>query len=260
MIVVKEKDSKVFRIVVIDNSQVNQVKIQMEKIAIPEKINFYRQASEVLYSDLIKSYLNKQKMEEKMESLKQQNNRLKASAQAWKGQVKQLEADLLAKTSDANRKKEMKKLLNEKGRLIEELKKKLKLEPTDHPHTREFMSLQQECDSLKDEVLGLKAKIIQMDKEKQELISSQTLTLVLGSSQSDSNDQIIKLMAKVSDKDKEIDKLVKHYMTLEGEEKDSEIKVDRLKEKLKGYSLLKSTKRNKNSIMQLEMNAVSTLL
>ena len=80
-----------------------------------------------------------------------------------------------------------------------------------------------------------------MDKEKQELIASQALTMVPGSSQSDSNDQIIKLMAQVSDKDKEIDKLVKHYVTLEGEKKDSEIKVDRLKEKLKGYSVLKST-------------------
>ena len=141
MITMKEKDSGAFRIAVTDNSQVTQVKIQMEKIAIPDKINFHRQASEVLYFDLIESYLNKQKMEEKMESLKQQNNRIKASAQAWKGRVKQLEADLLAKTSDADRKKKMKKLLDEKDMQIEELKKNPKLEPVDHPHTREFMSL-----------------------------------------------------------------------------------------------------------------------
>ena len=141
MIAMKEKDSGVFRIAITENSQVTQVKIQMEKIAIPDKINFHRQASEVLYSDLIKSYLNKQKMEEKMEILEQKNNRIKAFAQAWKGRVKQLEADLLAKTSDADRKKEMKKLLDEKDRLIEELKKKLKLEPADHPNTKEFMSL-----------------------------------------------------------------------------------------------------------------------
>ena len=170
--------------------------------------------------------------------------------------MKHLEANLLAKTSDADKKKEMKKLLDEKDRQIEELKKKLKLEPADHPHTKEFMTLQQECDSLKDEVLGLKAKIIQMDKEKQELIASQALTLVPGSSQSDSNDQIIKLMAQVSDKDKEIDKLVKHYVTLEGEKKDSEIKVDRLKEKLKGYSMLKSTQ---NAIWDIITDEVNKL-
>ena len=44
MITVKEKDSGAFRIAVTDNSQVTQVKIQMEKIAIPDKINFHRQA------------------------------------------------------------------------------------------------------------------------------------------------------------------------------------------------------------------------
>ena len=118
------------------------------------------------------------------------------------------------------------------------------------------MSLQKECDSLKDEVLGLKAKIIQMDKEKQELIASQALTLVPWSSQSDSNDQIIKLMAQVSDKDKEIDKLVKINVTLEGEKEDSEIKVDKLKEKLKGYSVLKSTQ---NAIWDIIIDGVAKL-
>ena len=44
MIAVKEKDSGVFRITVTDNSQVTQVKIQMEKITIPDKIFFHRQA------------------------------------------------------------------------------------------------------------------------------------------------------------------------------------------------------------------------
>ena len=95
-----------------------------------------------------------------MESLEQQNNRIKAFSQAWKGQGKQVEADLLAKTSDADKKKKMKKMLDEKDRPIAKLKKKLKLELADHPHTREFMSLQKECDNLKDEVLGLKEKII----------------------------------------------------------------------------------------------------
>ena len=95
-----------------------------------------------------------------------------------------------------------------------------------------------------------------MDKEKQELIASQALTLVPGSSQSDSNDQIIKLMAQVSDKDKEIDKLVKHYVTLEGEKKDSEIKIDRLKEKLKGYYVLKSTQ---NAIWDIIIDEVNKL-
>ena len=63
-------------------------------------------------------------------------------------------------------------------------------------------------------------------------------------------------MAQVLDKDKEIDKLVKHYVTLEGEKKVSEIKVDRLKEKLKGYSMLQSTQ---NAIWDIIIDEVNKL-
>ena len=35
----------------------------MDKIGIPDKINFHKQASKILYSDLLKSYLNKNKLE-----------------------------------------------------------------------------------------------------------------------------------------------------------------------------------------------------
>ena len=44
----------------------------MDKISIYDKINFHKQASEVLYSDLLKAYLNKIKLENKMVKLEEQ--------------------------------------------------------------------------------------------------------------------------------------------------------------------------------------------
>lgn len=43
----------------------------MDKIDIPYKINFHKQASEVLYFDLLKSYLNKTKLENKVAKLEE---------------------------------------------------------------------------------------------------------------------------------------------------------------------------------------------
>ena len=43
----------------------------MDKIAIPDKNNFHKQASEVLHLDVLKSYLNKSKLESKVAKLEE---------------------------------------------------------------------------------------------------------------------------------------------------------------------------------------------
>ena len=44
----------------------------MDKITIYDKINFHKQAFEILYSDMLKSYLNKSKLESKVTKLEEQ--------------------------------------------------------------------------------------------------------------------------------------------------------------------------------------------
>ena len=64
LLTVRERDNNTLRIAIDDQTEGSQVRIQMDKITIPDKINFHKQASEVLYSDLLKSYLNKSKLEQ----------------------------------------------------------------------------------------------------------------------------------------------------------------------------------------------------
>ena len=71
LLTVRERDNNTLRIVVDDQSEGSQVRIQKDKIGIPNKINFHKQASEVLYSDLLKSYLNKSKLENKVIKLEE---------------------------------------------------------------------------------------------------------------------------------------------------------------------------------------------
>ena len=56
----------------------------MDKIVVPDKINFHKQASEVLCSDLLKSYLNKTKLESKLAKLEEQVRREKVASKDGK--------------------------------------------------------------------------------------------------------------------------------------------------------------------------------
>ena len=55
LLTVREANNNVVRIATEDQEQVSQVRIQIDKIGIPNKINFHKQATEILYSDLLKS-------------------------------------------------------------------------------------------------------------------------------------------------------------------------------------------------------------
>ena len=143
----------------------------MDKIGLPDKINFHKQASKILYSDLLKSYLNKNKLEAKVIKLEEQIKREKVACKGWKTQVKKVETDLVNLGSKPNEKKSNKKLIEEKDKLIETLQKKLKNSTTDHPQTKEIMVIQARNDELKKENLELKAKLLQVTKEKEELVN-----------------------------------------------------------------------------------------
>lgn len=45
LLVARETDNNVLRIATNDREQISQVKIQMDKIGLPDKINFHKQAS-----------------------------------------------------------------------------------------------------------------------------------------------------------------------------------------------------------------------
>ena len=81
---VREAQGNVFRIATSDVTGVFQVKLQMDQVGIPDKINFHKKASEVLYFDLLSSYLSKIKLEEKVIKLEEQIKRERAASKGWK--------------------------------------------------------------------------------------------------------------------------------------------------------------------------------
>ena len=60
-------------------------------------------------------------------------------------------------------------MIEEKDNLIEILQKKLKGVPSDHPQTKEIVVIQVEKEELNKEVMELKAKVLQVTIEKEDL-------------------------------------------------------------------------------------------
>ena len=121
----------------------------MDKVGFPDKINFHKEALEILYSDLLKSYLSKNKLEEKVSKLEEKIKWEKAASKGWKTQVKKLEVDLVNLSSIPNEKKSNKKLIEEKDKLMESLQNKLKGLVSNHPQTEEIMVIQAKNEDLK---------------------------------------------------------------------------------------------------------------
>ena len=118
LLAVREAEGNVFRIATSDVTGVSQVKLQMDQVGIPDKVNFHRQASEILYSDLLKSYLSKIKLEEKVGKMEEQIKREKAASKGWKTQAKKLENDLISAGSSTSDKKANKNYLMRKTSLL----------------------------------------------------------------------------------------------------------------------------------------------
>ena len=171
--------------------------------------------------------------------------------------------------SSTSDKKANKKLLDEKDKLIESLQKKLKGTPAEHPQIEEIIVIQAEKDRLSDEVLKLKAKLLQANqlserlmKEKEELRSQQEISDPLAISPPVDPADLAEYMSRFSLKDKEISQLVQEKNALVQEKyqlvqernqliqdqkqldkanQEKSEKIGRLKTRLMGRDLLKST-------------------
>ena len=88
LLTVKESTMNVLNFALTEDEKVTKVKIQMDKVNIPDKIIFHMQTNEMLYYDLLHMSLNKKKLENKVERLQKQLKKEKSMSRAWQTQVK----------------------------------------------------------------------------------------------------------------------------------------------------------------------------
>ena len=163
----------------------------------------------------------------------------KAASKGWKTQVKKLETDLVNLGSKSNEKKSNKKLIEEKDKHIESLQKTLKGSTTDHPQTEEIMEIQVKNEELKKENLELKAKLLQVTKEKEELANKSVVEVLPWTYQPVDTTKLTRSLAQVSLKEKEISQLLQEKNQLQKSNQKKQDRIDRLKDRLLGKEVLK---------------------
>lgn len=208
LLTIKESTKNVLNIALGEEEKVAEMKLRMDEISVLDKIHFHRQTSEVLYQDLLQSILSNKKLESKVIKLKEQLKKKKAMGKAWQTQIKKLEADLMEMGVKPNNQNPVKKLLEEKDKTISSLRKQFKIPVAYHPQTKKLLTLQEEVNYLQQSTLDLKARILQLENEKESLQKEKSeLVLTTEQPQQITTDELTKAMSQVSLKDDEIKKL-----------------------------------------------------
>ena len=123
----------------------------------------------------------------------------------------------------------------------------------DHPHTYEIMAYQKKNDDLKNEVLDLKSKLLQVEQEKQELTSKVASHIVPIATQEIDTDDLTISLSQISLKKKEISTLKEEKKALEKANKQYHEKNAKLKNRLKGKLILQSAQHSIWDLISVEI-------
>jgi hypothetical protein len=123
---VRDVKKKTFNITVVDDYKVSEIKMHYENIGAPDKVKFHRNVSDMLYSDYLSLALKFARLTTYASKLDGQLKHKKVFIKAWMTQVKRLEFE---------GPQGIKASVDEKEKMIQSLKKKMKMSPTDHPQT-----------------------------------------------------------------------------------------------------------------------------
>ena len=83
LLTVRDLTRNVLNFALTEEEKVIEVKIQMDKLNIPDKILFHKQAHEMLYYELLLMSLNKKKLENKVDRLEKKLKKEKAMSGDW---------------------------------------------------------------------------------------------------------------------------------------------------------------------------------
>ena len=123
---IRDIENRTFNIVVADADKVSEIKLKYDNISALDEVKFHRNTSDMLYSDYLSLILKNSKLSSYAMKLEGKLRQEKASSRSWKTQFKRLES---------KGPQRVKSSLDEKEKLIQNLKKKLKMSATEHPQT-----------------------------------------------------------------------------------------------------------------------------
>jgi hypothetical protein len=117
-------ERKTFNIAITDDDKVSKIKMHYDNIAALDKVNFHRNSTDMLYSDYLSLSMKVSRLTTHALKLDGQLKQEKTSNKAGKTQVKRFESEGPQRVKDS---------LDEKDKMIQRLKTKLKMSSIEHP-------------------------------------------------------------------------------------------------------------------------------
>ena len=149
-------------------NKVSKVNVNLENIHTTVMIHFHREIGDILYTRLLKSTLQVSNLESKKKRAQDLLRKEKVENKALRIKIKKLEDNLLKVDGQSDKGAVTQKLLDEKEKEVQVLKKKLKIPSTQLIQTSELTEFQKEKEALNIELTNCKAKLLKLEeKEKQ---------------------------------------------------------------------------------------------
>jgi hypothetical protein len=130
---VRDIEKRTFNIVVANEDKVSEIKIRYDNINALDKVKFHRNTDDMLYFDYLSLSLKNSKLSSYAMKLEGKLRQEKESSRTWQTQVKMFEFE---------GPQGVKSSLDENAKLIQSLKKKLKMYATKNPQTLELVDLE----------------------------------------------------------------------------------------------------------------------
>ena len=141
-------------------NRVPEMRLNLQKIPVPDKIHLHKKIGEVIYTDLMKATLKVSKLQSTVSRLENQLKQERVENKTYQQQIKKLQGDILAMDSKEDKGKTTKKILSEKEITIQLLKKKLKILATQQIQASKLTFLEKEKESLSQELNDTKSKLL----------------------------------------------------------------------------------------------------
>jgi hypothetical protein len=150
---VRDIEKRTFNIGVVYEDKVSEIKIRYDNISAPDKVKFHKNTSDMLCSDYLSLSLKNSKLSSYAMKLEGQLRQEQASSRSWQTHVKRMESE---------GPQGVKYSLDEKDKLIQILKKKLKISTIEHPQTTKLIALEHENETFRQEALDYKDRELHM--------------------------------------------------------------------------------------------------
>lgn len=117
-------------------------------MSFPDKIDLHKKSSDILYAELLQLAINHSKALAKIYKMDLRVKQEKTASKSHQKQIKSLETDIITESAYQKNVKALQKLLDSKVKLINELKEKLRIPPTQVLQTPKLTEVESDKEQL----------------------------------------------------------------------------------------------------------------